>query len=74
MNPRRLAEGQGIIQRGLREAYLIDGTGQIRARGEGSYLFNYEQPGANDIAALTDQDVVIIEDWENNEFRALVVC
>ncbi|MEP4198172.1 MAG: PAS domain-containing sensor histidine kinase [Aliishimia sp.] len=67
-----LSQGQSAIQRGLREAYLIDGTGQIRARGEGSYLFNYEQPGADDIRRINDLDVVIIEDWANNEFRALV--
>ncbi len=67
-----LAQGQAAIQRGLPEAYLIDGTGQIRARGEGSYLFNYEKPSAEDIAAVDAEGVVIIEDWPNNEFRALV--
>ncbi len=67
-----LAQGQAQSQRGLREAYLIDGTGQIRARGEGSYLFNYEQPSAEDIARVDLDGVVIIEDWANNEFRALV--
>jgi two-component system nitrogen regulation sensor histidine kinase NtrY len=67
-----LVQGQAAIQRGLREAYLIDGTGQIRARGQGSYLFNYEQPAPEQIAQVDDDGVVIIEDWENNEFRALV--
>ncbi|QFT59856.1 Sensor protein kinase WalK [Sulfitobacter sp. THAF37] len=67
-----LTEGQGQIQRGLREAYLIDGTGQIRARGARSYLFNFEQPTEQQIADSRDADILVIEDWANNEFRALV--
>ncbi|MFK7875397.1 MAG: ATP-binding protein [Paracoccaceae bacterium] len=67
-----LAQGQAASQRGLREAYLIDGTGQIRARGEGSYLFNFEAPLKADIARVETEEVVIFEDWANNEFRALV--
>ncbi len=67
-----LENGQAAIQRGLNEAYLIDGTGQIRARGVGSYQFNYEQPGPEDFARADSDGIVIIEDWANNEFRALV--
>lgn len=67
-----LSEGQRQIQRGLREAYLIDGTGQIRSRGDRSYLFDYEQPTPEQIAQAAEGDVQIIEDWPNNEFRALV--
>nr|WP_299560510.1 PAS domain-containing sensor histidine kinase [uncultured Sulfitobacter sp.] len=67
-----LGEGQRQIQRGLREAYMIDGTAEIRARGDRSYLFDYDPPTAEDIAAATEQSVRIIEDWANNEFRALV--
>jgi two-component system nitrogen regulation sensor histidine kinase NtrY len=44
-----LSQGQGRIQRGLREAFVIDGGGEIRARGERSYLFDFERP---DDAAL----------------------
>jgi len=67
-----LTQGQGQIQRGLREAYVIDGTGGIRARGERSYLFDYEQPTAEHFT-LSDKDgLLIIQDWDNNEFRALV--
>ncbi|WP_300032304.1 PAS domain-containing sensor histidine kinase [uncultured Roseobacter sp.] len=68
-----LSEGQRQIQRGLREAYLIDGTRALRARGDRSYLFNYEQPGADDIREAQTGEVIIIEDWPNNEFRALVM-
>lgn len=67
-----LGEGQRQIQRGLREAYLIDGTAQIRARGNRSYLFDYEEPNADQIEIASADGVLIIEDWTNNEFRALV--
>ncbi len=45
-----LSRGQREIQRGLREAFVIDGTGEIRARGERSYLFDFEQPSADQMA------------------------
>ncbi len=67
-----LAQGQAQIQRGLREAYVIDGAGEIRARGERSYLFDYERPGRAAFDAAAADGVAIIEDWDNNEFRALV--
>ncbi|KHA52286.1 sensor histidine kinase NtrY-like [Sulfitobacter geojensis] len=67
-----LGEGQRQIQRGLREAYLIDSTAEIRARGDRSYLFDYEKPTGAQLAAATDQGLLVIEDWPNNEFRALV--
>ncbi len=67
-----LAEGQRQIQRGLREAYMIDATGDLRARGDRSYLFDYEEPDATQIATASDTDILVIEDWLNNEFRALV--
>ncbi len=67
-----LGTGQSLIQRGLREAYVIDGTGDLRARGERSYLFDFEQPLASDIATASADGLFIIEDWDNNEFRALV--
>jgi two-component system, NtrC family, nitrogen regulation sensor histidine kinase NtrY len=66
-----LVQGQSQIQRGLREAYIIDGIGEIRGRGERSYLFDYEKPSAEHIQA-TDTGIQIIQDWNNNEFRALV--
>jgi len=69
---RVLAQGQLQIQRGLQEAYVIDGTGEIRARGERSYLFDFERPDDSVLAQAASGEVQIIEDWENNEFRALV--
>ena len=67
-----LSKAQSQVQRGLREAYVIDGSGEIRARGESSYLFDYEKPSADEIARALKGETVIIEDWANNEFRALV--
>ena len=67
-----LGEGQRQIQRGLREAYLIDGTAQIRARGDRSYLFDFEEPTTSQMEAAASHEVLVIEDWPNNEFRALV--
>ena len=67
-----LADGQVQVQRGLREAYLIDGTGELRARGARSYLFDFERPTPADIAAATEEGGIVVEDWPNNEFRALV--
>ncbi|WP_417721375.1 ATP-binding protein [Salipiger sp.] len=67
-----LAQGQGQIQRGLREAYVIDGAGEIRARGERSYLFDYEKPLVSDFGAADTDGVAMIPDWDNHELRALL--
>ncbi len=67
-----LAQGQNLIQRGLREAYVIDSDGEIRVRGDRSYLFDFEPPDPEQIARAMAGEMVIIEDWDHNEFRALV--
>ncbi len=67
-----LEQGQGLIQRGLREAYVVDGRGTIHARGERSYRFWYEQPLPKQFDEASAAGLVLIEDWQNNEFRALV--
>ncbi|MEP6370476.1 MAG: PAS domain-containing sensor histidine kinase [Lentilitoribacter sp.] len=67
-----LAEGQRLVQRGLREAYLVDGSGEITARGDRSYLFDFEPPSLEDLEKARGDGVFIIEDWPNSEFRALV--
>jgi two-component system nitrogen regulation sensor histidine kinase NtrY len=66
-----LTQAQPLVQRGLAEAYVINGTGQIRARGERSYLFSYEPPAAADIEAA-QAGPVVIEDLEVGEFRGLI--
>ena len=67
-----LGEGQRQIQRGLREAFLIDSTAQIRARGDRSYLFDFEAPTEAQLETASGEGLLVIEDWPNNEFRALV--
>jgi len=67
-----LTEGQQKVQRGLKEAYLIDGAGNLKTRGERSYLFDYEPPTDDEIARAKDGETVVIQDWTNDEFRALV--
>ncbi len=68
-----LSQGQQLIQRGLKEAYLVDGKGALKTRGERSYLFGFELPSAEQLQLARDGNTVLIPDWSNNEFRALVV-
>ncbi len=67
-----LTRGQLQMQRALPKAYVIDSDGQLRARGERSYLFYYTPPSPEDIARAQAGEIVVIHDWENNEFRALL--
>ena len=67
-----LSQGQQIIQRGLKEAYLVDSTGALRTRGERSYLFGFEAPTPEQLQLARDGNTVLIPDWPNNEFRALI--
>ena len=67
-----LAQGQADIQRGLKTVYLINAAGKLETRGEKSYLFDYNQPPAADIAKAKAGEIVLIQDWPHNEFRALV--
>ncbi|MCP5088867.1 MAG: PAS domain-containing sensor histidine kinase [Rhodobacteraceae bacterium] len=67
-----LTLGQQRIQRGLKEAYVIDGTASLRARGERSYLFDFEEPSTAEMANAESGETVVIQDWDNNEFRALI--
>jgi two-component system nitrogen regulation sensor histidine kinase NtrY len=60
------------VQRGLSEVYLIDGAGTIRARGPQSYLFGFEMPDTNSFASANAGDVAIVQDWPQNEMRALI--
>ncbi len=67
-----LNRGQVQMQRALSEAYVIDVDGGLIARGDRSYLFDYEQPSAEQIESALSGEAVIIEDWGNSEFRALI--
>lgn len=66
-----LSQGQGLVQRGLQEAFVIDGTGEIRTRGESSYLFDFEPVTPAQILSAR-QSPLVIEDLDLSEYRALV--
>ena len=67
-----IARVQNQIDRGLTEAYFINGDGVIMTRGAGSYDFDYEQPTREDFVKADDVGLHLIEDLTNNEFRALI--
>ncbi|GFE66896.1 sensor histidine kinase NtrY-like [Litoreibacter roseus] len=67
-----LSQAQAQVQRGLKEAFIIDGAGALKTRGDRSYLFDYETPSPEDLANAANGKLVVIEDWANNEFRALL--
>ncbi|SIT78908.1 two-component system, NtrC family, nitrogen regulation sensor histidine kinase NtrY [Yoonia rosea] len=67
-----LGEVQAQVERGLSEAFVIDGLGTIAARGARSYEFGYERPSAADFTRADDTGLAIIQDFANNEFRALI--
>ncbi|MEM1064650.1 MAG: PAS domain-containing sensor histidine kinase [Pseudomonadota bacterium] len=67
-----LSQGQALIQRGLREAYVIDSAGDIRARGERSYLFDYERAPQEAFDLAVSGEPALIEDLSQNEYRAMI--
>ena len=69
---RTLGEIQGQIERGLSEAFVLDGLGNIAARGARSYEFAFERPPPDAFEEADRTGLVIIEDLDNNEFRALI--
>ena len=66
-----LASRQLGLQRGLKEAFILNGLGNIELRGERSYLFDFEKPNESQIKEAI-KDVVLIDDFDNNELRALL--
>ncbi|MDC0737117.1 PAS domain-containing sensor histidine kinase [Cognatishimia sp. SS12] len=67
-----LSQAQPQIQRGLREAFVVDGGGALRARGDRSYLFDFEQPTPEQIEAAREDGITFMRDLEQNELRALL--
>lgn len=67
-----LSQAQAVVQRGLKEAYLVDGTGKLMTRGEKSYLFDFEPLTPQQLRLASEGNTVLIPDWKNNEFRALI--
>ena len=66
-----LASLQLQLQRGLKEAFILNGLGNIELRGQRSYLFDFEKPDELQIKDAVG-DVVLINDFNNNELRALI--
>ena len=57
----------------LSEAFIIDFSGNIRLRGDRSYLFDFEPISEKNLFSAIEGKTVIITDWPNNEFRALKI-
>ena len=55
----------------ISESFIIDFAGIIKLRGERSYLFDFEKISNADIDKAISGEIVIIKDWQTNEFRAL---
>ena len=67
-----LAQGQELVQRGLAEAFVVDGAGEIRARGDRSYLFDFVPIDPLRLQQAAEGSVILMEDKDVNEFRALL--
>ncbi|MDB2369028.1 PAS domain-containing sensor histidine kinase [Octadecabacter sp.] len=68
-----LARVQPQIERGLTEVFVLDAFGEIWARGgELSYEFYFEKPTLEQIEQARADGLIVIEDYPNNEFRALI--
>ena len=67
----KLADLQLELQRGLKEAFIINSSGDIELRGDRSYLFDFEKPEDQKIKKAL-YDVVLIKDFNNDELRALI--
>tara|TARA_Y100001933_G_scaffold182980_1_gene181751 strand:- start:2099 stop:4228 length:2130 start_codon:yes stop_codon:yes gene_type:complete len=66
-----LAKRQQEMQRGMNEAFVINDESKIILRGFRNYAFDYDEPETVLFDAALKQ-VQIIEDWKNNEMRALI--
>lgn len=77
---RAASRGRPLIQelrlqqtaRGFPEAYLINSEREIVGRGEFSYKFTYDAPAEKQVSDARLGDIVVFEDLEKSENRALV--
>ena len=67
----QLAKRQQEMQRGMKEAFVINDERKIILRGFRNYAFDYDEPETVLFDASLKQ-VQIIDDWNNNEMRALI--
>lgn len=54
------------------DVYVIDGSGEIIARSEFSFLFTYTPPSRADVSGAGGGAIVVREDRDRDEMRALV--
>jgi len=66
-----LASRQLELQRGIKEAFILNDSGNIELRGERSYLFDFEKPVEQQLKRAVSE-VVLIDDFDSNELRALI--
>ena len=57
--------------RSLSESFMIDFSGNIKLRGDRSYLFDFEKIHPSDLNKVISGEIVVIKDWPTNEFRAI---
>ena len=59
-------------QEGISKSFLINFSGVLKVRGDRSYLFDFKPVTDYDVLVAKNEGISIIEDLENNEFRAIV--
>ena len=59
-------------QEGISKSFLINYSGELKVRGDRSYLFDFKPVKDYDILVAKNEGIAVIEDLENNEFRAIV--
>ena len=59
-------------QEGISKSFLINYSGILKVRGDRSYLFDFKPVTDYDVIVAKNEGIAVIEDLENNEFRAIV--
>ena len=59
-------------QEGISKSFLINYSGVLKVRGDRSYLFDFKPVTDYDVLVAKNEGIAVIEDLENNEFRAIV--
>ncbi|MEM6904477.1 MAG: ATP-binding protein, partial [Pseudomonadota bacterium] len=74
LNPEGMREyvREQSVARNLDEVFLFSSEQEILARGEFSYLFTFEPPTQAQMASARAGELVLIDDNQNGEIRALV--
>lgn len=67
-----LTDIQPQVQRGIKEAFVIDRAGTMIMRGTGSYLFNFDQVDEQVLADAAGGEPALVRDLAQNEIRAVV--